>query len=406
MVEGRVREQNAGVVARDLADRGVRVERVVWVGDGLADLSDALAALLGRGLDLVVVTGGLGPTHDDRTMEAVAGVLGRPLARSDEALALVQAQMRMIGVRRARAETLRAGMEKQATLPAGAVVLAPAGTAPGAVVGAGRQVVVVLPGPPWEARAMWAAARTTAPVAALLGRGDAGRRVLRLAGVVESQFVEALGAVPEAVRDAAEVGVCARGGELEVTVRPGPGPQGATAARAVEEALDAAFGAAVFSRDGREVDQVVADALLARGEVLAVAESCTGGGLGARITAWAGSSAWFAGGVIAYANGVKESVLGVPPGVLARDGAVSRACAEAMAEGARRVVGAAWALSVTGVAGPGGGTAEKPVGLVWIAAAGPDGVTARELRLGTGRERIRDRSATEALHLLRERLGA
>jgi nicotinamide-nucleotide amidase len=335
-------------------------------------------------------------------MEVVAEVTGRPLAVDPEALEVVVAHS--LRRRAIDAATREAVARKQAALPQGSRPLLPVGTASGAVVPHGDAFVVVLPGPPWELEAMWEVALDTPEVAALLARVPAAdRRLLRLYGVVESEFVQAFDALDPAARAQAEVGVCARAGELEVSVRA---PAGTGAVLAVEAGLVGAFGDAVYSRDGRPAEEVAAEALLARGWTLAVAESCTGGLLGARLTARAGASAWFRGGVVAYDNAVKRDLLGVPEEVLVRHGAVSPECAVAMAEGARRVVGADWALSVTGVAGPGGGTPEKPVGLVYLGVAGPWGAEALEDRFRGDRERIRERAVAIALHLLRRALAA
>jgi nicotinamide-nucleotide amidase len=333
-------------------------------------------------------------------MEVVAEVTGRPLAIDPAVRAEVDA--RAI-VRPTIDAAMRAAVvDKQSALPAGARPLLPAGTAAGAVVPHGAALVVVLPGPPWELEAMWEDALGTEGLAALLARAGTGeRRLLRLYGVVESEFVRAFGELDPAIRDAVEVGVCASPGELEVAIR------GGAEVAPVEEHLLERFGASVYSRDGTRVDERVGAALLARGETLAVAESCTGGLLGARLTARAGASAWFRGGVIAYDNEVKRGLLGVPEEVLVRHGAVSAECARAMAEGARRAVGADWALSVTGVAGPGGGTPEKPVGLVYLGLAAPRGAGGvREERMRGDRERIRERSVAVSLHLLRVALHA
>ena len=183
------------------------------------------------------------------------------------------------------------------------------------------------------------------------------------------------------------VGICARDAELEITVRSAAGD--AWAADALEERLAAEFGPALYSRDGATLDEVVARGLLGAGQTVAVAESCTGGGLGARLTARSGSSAYVLGGVISYADEVKRDVLGVDAEALRRHGAVSAPVAEQMAAGVRSLVGSDWALSVTGIAGPGGGSPEKPVGLVYVGVAGPGGVSAREHRLRGDRERIR-----------------
>ena len=401
VLRGRIQESNAGYLARSLAERGVRTRRIMVVGDAMADLESGLRRLLDDGAGLVCTTGGLGPTHDDLTMAAVAAVAGRPLVLDREALAMVERQSG--GIRRrfpASEATLRAIREKQATMPAGATVLPPIGTAPGAVVPVGGALVVVLPGPPWELRAMWEEATASAgPLRDLLARaGRPPAPVLRLEGVLESEFVEALAALPGEVAE--DVGVYTKEGELEVIV-------GEPSAAALAAHLDEAFPGAVFSRDGRTVDEIVAGLLVERGEHLAVAESCTGGGLGQRLTVRPGASRWFRGGVISYDDDLKRGLLGVPPAIIERHGAVSAECATAMAEGARRVTGAEWGVSITGIAGPDGGTPEKPVGLVWVGVAGPAAAAAHELpRLRGDREAIRRRSITMALHRLRRALQA
>lgn len=293
---------------------------------------------------------------------------------------------------------------KQASLPEGARMLAPIGIAPGCALSCGDTLVVVLPGPPPEAAAMWEAAVAEEPVAGVLARAPRRtRRVLRIDGAVESQLVECLAVVPPAVLDPLDVVVCARDGELEVTI--GAGDAAREAAAEVEAALERRFGAALYSRDGRSGVAVVSDLLRARGETVSVAESCTGGGLGALLTALPGSSDIFTGGVIAYADPVKIALLGVPEAVLAAHGAVSEESARAMAAGVVAATGSDWGLSVTGVAGPGGGTPAKPVGLVFIGLHGPAGVSeVEELRGRGSRGQIRARAAARAVHLLRRAL--
>ncbi len=301
----------------------------------------------------------------------------------------------------------RAVQEKQASLPVGAAVLAPAGTAPGAVLEHQGVVVVVLPGPPWELESMWTVALRDQPaVVGLVARaGTPHERVLRIHAVPESLLVAEIEGIGEDVWDRLTVGICARDGELEVTIRADPGDE--WAADALEQRVAAGLGDALFSRDGSTVDDVVAEALVAAGETVAVAESCTGGGLGARLTARPGSSAYVLGGVIAYADEVKVAVLDVDAEVIRRHGAVSAECAERMAEGARRFLASDWALSITGVAGPGGGTEEKPVGLVYVGICGPGGTAHIRLdRRGGGREEIRARAVASAMHLLRIALAA
>ncbi len=395
---GRVGERNAGFLARSLAAHGVRVERTVIVGDSVSDVAQALLELLATGVALICTTGGLGPTADDLTMAAVAAATGRPLALSDEALALVTQRSRLLpprpGVDEVTLDRLR---RKQATLPAGATVLPPIGTAPGcALTHDDGTLVVVLPGPPSELEAMWLHALADGPVADLLPAAPAERaRTFRLWAVFEAEIVdhlETLGA-----DDLAAVGTYTREGELEIVVPERLGPR-------VEALLRDAFGDALFATDERHVDALVAELLLDAGATLAVAESCTGGGLGARLTAIPGASAWFLGGAITYADTAKVALLGVDPAIIAAHGAVSAECATAMATGARAALGATWALSITGIAGPDGGSPEKPVGLVFVGLAGPDGVVAAEHRFRGNREVIRHRAQTAALHHLRTAL--
>ena len=394
VLEGRVRDENGAAIAADLTARGVRVLGTSVVDDALGSIEGAVADALGSGTALVVVTGGLGPTHDDRTMEAVARAAGVELREDAEALGRIEAAMSGVRVR-ASAQVRAAAARKQALVPAGATSLPPPGTAPGAVLPVGAQTVVVLPGPPWECMASWDHALATPRMGELLASTGGAPITLRLAGVVESEFIEAID--DPRWHEGIEVGVCAKPGELEVVIRPAD-----AAGRALEAHLDAAFPGAIFSRDGARLEQVLGQALRDAGATLSTAESCTGGMIGARITGVAGSSAWYQGGVVSYDDAVKREVLGVPAEVLASHGAVSAECAAAMATGCRDRLGTTWALSVTGIAGPGGGTAEKPVGLVYVGLAGPDGVATRELHLHGDRERVRQRAATIALHMVRE----
>lgn len=402
ILQGRVQERNAGYLARRLETHGRAPTRVVIVGDGVAAIRDALRELLAAGAGLVVVSGGLGPTHDDRTMEAVAHAVGRPLVLDPGALELVERGR--AGIRRVEnisAGARRAVEQKQAMLPEGAEVIPPAGTAPGAVVHHAGAVIVVLPGPPWEFEEMWRRAVAGSSAVARLAEGaDAGaRRLLRLHGVVESEVAAEVARLAPADVDAVDIGICARSAEIEVAVR---GEEAAV--HGVEDALHRAFGARLYSRDGTTALQMVAARLESRGETMAIAESCTGGLLGSMLTAEAGSSTWFLGGVIAYANAVKASILGVDVSTLARHGAVSAECAGEMATGALRTTGAAWALSVTGIAGPGGGTVERPVGLVYLGLAGPQMFEVVERRFRGDRERVRQAAAMTAIHLLRRGL--
>jgi nicotinamide-nucleotide amidase len=393
---GRVSERNAGFLARSLATRGIATHRTLVVGDAPSEIQEGLEALLALEVDLICTSGGLGPTHDDLTMAAVAVVTGQPLELDAEALALVESRSRSVRLRRGvDASDLDRMRRKQATMPHGATVLPPIGTAPGCALSHNGTLIVVLPGPPWELERMWQAALAEGPLADLVGRSTAmPTQTFRLWSVFEAELVPVLETLDTAALD--QIGTYTREGELEIVVP-------ATLAPRVGELLAAHFGTALFATDDRHVDALVADALLARGETLAVGESCTGGGLGARLTAMPGASAWFVGGAITYSNKAKTALLGVDPEVIARDGAVSEECVLQMAAGARRATGASWGVAITGIAGPDGGTVEKPVGLVWIGIADPGGgVRAHELQaLRADREAIRRRAQTSALHHLR-----
>lgn len=396
---GRVRERNAGFLSRYLGARGIRVVETVIVGDTLEVIRDALTRLLETGVDLVCTSGGLGPTYDDLTMAAVAEATGRPLRVDPAALALVEERSRGVGRRYGLDEaSLDRMRRKQASLPEGGVVLPPAGTAPGCALTYDGTAIVVLPGPPWECETIWATAVTIEPLASLFARAPGlTTRTLRLWSVVEAELVDVLDPLGPAHLD--RIGTYTREGELEIVVPEVLGAQ-------VETLLGDAFPTALFATDDRHVDEIVASALVTAGQTLAVGESCTGGGLGARLTAQPGASRWFVGGAITYANEAKTRLLGVDPAIIATHGAVSAECASAMAEGARAVTGATWSVGITGVAGPDGGTPEKPVGLVWIAVDGPHGTVAYEHRFWRGdREGVRRRAHTAALHHLREALA-
>ncbi len=404
IVRGRVSDRNGGMLARWCDAHGMAVLGMAVVGDDPQDITRAVRAGIGSGADLVITTGGLGVTHDDLTMRAVAEATGRALALDPVALDLVRAAVASSAARdRVAAHIREATDRKQAMLPVGGDMLAPVGTAPGCVLEHEGRLIVVLPGPPFEADRMWDAATGHPAIAALIARaGGPPTLTLRLHGIIEPEVVGALADIPAATREGARLGICAKAGELELTLADRV-PDGATL---LADALDRAFPGATFTRHGRYVEEIVADTLLAHGARLAVAESCTGGMLGARLTALAGASSWFRGGVIAYDNAVKRDALGVPEDILADEGAVSVACAAAMAEGARTRLDAAWGVSITGIAGPGGGTPAKPVGTVMIGCAGPNGTVVDTHHFRGDRSLIRERSTVAALHLVRRCLTA
>ena len=402
LVRGDRRDLNGPFLAAELVGVGIEPARIVIVGDAPDELEGALR--LGLDTDLCIVSGGLGPTHDDRTVELVGRVLGRELEVDSELDRQIEA------VSRGHADRLRRpyadfapGVRKQASLPAGAESLGLAGTAPGFVLEAEGPLFVVLPGPPPELRRLWAAALKSGPVRALLARTEPPeRRTLRFYGVSESAVARALeeaGGEGEGV----EATICAR--DFEIHVDLVVGPKGGSRADAIATALRAQVGESLFSEDERSIGALVLDLCRSHGLTLATAESCTGGLVAARLTAVPGSSDVFRGSVVAYADDVKERELAVPAELLAAHGAVSAEVAAAMAAGVRQRLGTDVAVSVTGVAGPGGGTPEKPVGLVYLHASAPGGELWAEFSVPADRETIRVRATVAALHLLRRLLS-
>jgi competence/damage-inducible protein CinA-like protein len=402
LVRGERSDLNGPFLAREALKHGLEPVRIVIVGDAPEELEAALRAALAEA-DAVLTSGGLGPTHDDRTVELVARALGVGLHVEPEL------ERRIEAVSRAVAERLRrpyadfeVGVTKQATVPDGAVVLGLAGTAPGLLVANGRGVVVVLPGPPAELRRLWPNALETEPFRALLARTrPPGRRVLRLFGVSESAVARAL-AEAGGDGDGVEVTICARDFEIHVDIVVEPGAE--ERADALEARFVPPLERWLYGRDERPIEEHVLSLLRAQGQTLAVAESCSGGLVAARLTSVPGSSEVFLGGVVAYADEVKVRELGVPAELIERHGAVSAEVAEAMARGARERLRADVAVSVTGVAGPGGGTPEKPVGLVYLHAEGPSGGLGREFSFPGDRGSIRARATVGALHLVRRLL--
>jgi nicotinamide-nucleotide amidase len=403
LVRGERTDLNGPFLAREAERLGLEVARIDIVGDAPEELDRVLRAALDDG-DAVLTSGGLGPPHDDRTVEFVAGALGVGLRVDPELEAQIE------GVSRAAAERLRRryadfapGVTKQATIPDGAASIGLAGTAPGLLVPRddGR-LVVILPGPPSELRRLWPNALDTDAFRALLARtSPPQRRLLRFFGVSESAVARALDAAG-GDGDGVELTICARDFEIHVDVVVEPGAE----ARADE--LEARFLPPIeqflYGRDERGVEEHVLELCRARGWTLATAESCTGGLVAARLTSVPGSSAVVTGGVVAYANGVKVRELGVSAELLAAHGSVSAEAAEAMARGARERLGVDVAVSVTGIAGPDGGTPEKPVGLVYLHAETPDGGRGREFSFPGDRASIRARSVVGALHLVRRLL--
>ena len=406
VLTGRVPDRNGPWLAEQLRLLGVDVGHVVVVGDRPEDLRAALSFLAGTGVSLVITSGGLGPTADDLTADVVADHQGRSSA-VDPALeeriaAVVQGLMARRGWR-ADPEATAAGVRKQARVPDGATVLEPVGTAPGLIVppGEGRTgpTVLVLPGPPAELQGMWpAAVAGSTPPRALAGRAELRQETVRLWRTLEAQLAATLREHDQEL-DGLEITTCLRDGELEIVTRFAPAAQSAYDRLAA--LLADRYGDTLFST-GPTLDDLVARGFADQRLTVATAESCTGGLLAARLTARPGSSAWVLGGVAAYANSAKEQLVGVPAALLAAHGAVSPEVALALADGARDRFGADVGVGITGVAGPGGGTEDKPVGTVHLCVAGPDGREARSLVFPGSRAAVRERSVTMAMHLLRQ----
>lgn len=398
-----IADRNGPWISERLGELGIELAYIITVADRPDDLRRALTFMREEGIDLVVTTGGLGPTADDLTAEVVADFAGRRL-RIDSKMESRIAEILAGYARRLNFDpaAMDAANRKQALVPVGATPLEPVGTAPGLVVPAGEQVVVVLPGPPRELQPMWPVALATEPVAELLAQATPlHSHRMRLFGVPESEIAASLKQIEaEGVElDRIEITTCLRKGELEVDLRWRD--SGAATATAVRKGLADRHGRKLYSPDGRTVDELLAADL--RGRSLAVAESCTAGLLAAKIGDRAGASAYFSGGAVTYSNQAKTDLLGVDPDLIERHGAVSAEVAEAMANGALERFGADLAISITGVAGPEGGSEEKPVGYVCFHAVTGEGTSlGRDPVIPGSRADIRERSALLAMHLLRE----
>ncbi len=427
VLTGRVSDRNGPWLAERLRELGVEIAFNTIVADRPPDMLAALQFLAAQGLELIITSGGLGPTADDLTAQVVADFQGREMVL-DEAL-----EQRIAEILRPLAsrfpnldiEAVREGNRKQATVPVGAEVLGPVGTAPGLVVPPPDSqpegpTVVVLPGPPRELQPMWGEAAQTHAVRRALGRpAELRQRTMRLFGIPESEIAETLRV---AARDGVplqglEVTTCLKGGEIEVVTRYAPDAEGAY--EDLEAVVRGRHADTLYSTDGSTVDEQVA--ALLRGKAVegarapvagprsvATAESCTGGLLAARLTNLAGSSDYFKGTIVAYSNEAKTDLADVPAGLIERHGAVSEEVAAALARGACARLHADVGVGITGVAGPGGGSEAKPVGTVCfglaLARAGAPPLT-RTVHLPGGRADVRERSTTVAMHLLRRMLA-
>ena len=401
---GRVLNTHQQWLCRQLADRGYTVNRQVAIDDSGPAIEGAVREALARA-ELIVVTGGLGPTSDDRTRDLIAALLGRPLHEDQTVVAHVE------GFFAARKRPMPASTRIQAMVPEGASVLMNAnGTAPGLVMeptsdkNAACRLLVMLPGPPRELRPMF-----TDQVVPILSEqfplpAPFVCRTLKTTGMGESQVEEKIAEPLRALTNAGmDLGYCARIGEVDVRFVT----RGTDAQKNVAEAeriVRGILGPLVFAVDDEQLEETIIKLLTSRKQTIALAESCTGGAIADRLTNVPGASAVFLAGLVTYSNEAKQKFLGVRSETLAQHGAVSEATVREMAEGARAATGADYAISVTGIAGPGGGTPEKPAGTVWIGVASAAGTIAQRRFNAFDRETFKNVTSQHALDLLRLQL--
>ncbi len=408
VLTGIITDRNGPWLSERLVEHGVDAAMIHIVGDRPEDLMGSLRFMADAGMALIVTSGGLGPTADDLTAEIVGRFAGREMvldADLEERIAEILRPLmsRWPGLDE---DAIREANRKQAVVPVGATVLDPVGTAPGLVVppesGSGP-TVVVLPGPPRELHEMWEkAVATEAFRRAIAGATEYRHGVLRLYGIPESEIANTLRAAEDAglSLEPLEITTCLRRGEIEVATRYEPPAEGDY--RAFVEFVAERHPAELFSPDGATVDEQVASLLVQSEWTVAVAESCTGGLMSARLTERGGSSEYFLGGGVVYSNEAKVSLADVDPRLIEQFGAVSNEVAEALASGAVTRFGSDFGIGITGIAGPGGGSEEKPVGTVCFSVCARDGARlTRRLRLPGSRSDIRERSTTVAMHLLR-----
>lgn len=391
-------ETNSLYLTQKLNALGIEVRFKTIVGDNAEHLAQVFRAALGRSR-LIFLTGGLGPTEDDLNRQVVAEVLGRPLHEVPEIRRRIEERFARFG------RTMSENNARQALVPEGAEWLEnKLGTAPGLWISHQGVAVVLLPGPPKELEAMFEA--TCAPRLASLATGECLRsRVYKTVGLAESEVDQRIAPLYKNYQNPRTT-ILATAGVIEIHLQ-------ARATNDVEanelldqlgDRIEAALGEYVFSSGGESLEEVVGMYLVMRQKTVAVAESCTGGLLSERLTRVPGSSNYFLGGMVCYSNELKTALAGVPADLIAEHGAVSLAVAQAMAEGVRKRTGASLGIGITGVAGPGGGTPEKPVGLVFIALADENGTQIREFRFPGDRERVRHWASQMALEAVRRRL--
>jgi nicotinamide-nucleotide amidase len=388
-------DTNSLFLTTQLNRLGVEVTRKTVVGDELAALRNAFDQAAQR-VELVIASGGLGPTEDDRTRDAVADLLGRKLARDPAVMKMIEARFRKIG--RAMSEVNK----RQAMVPEGATVLEnDRGTAPGLWLESNGRIIILLPGPPHELKAMF-----TAQVGPRLGRLATGVRLvareLRVAGMGESDVDQRIAPIYTRYEDV-QTTILTAPGEIQIHLRAWSKDTAAAERQlqGIQESIVLALGEAVFTTAGESMEEVVARELTMHHATIATAESCTGGLLAERLTSISGSSAYFLGGVVSYSNTLKSAWVDVPAEIIESRGAVSSEVAVALADGIRRRTGATLGVGITGVAGPTGGTPEKPVGTVHVAISDASGSKERGVHYPGERDRIRWQASQTAMDLVR-----
>lgn len=398
LLTGRTADTNSLFLADELLNLGIETAFKTVVGDNEKDLEEVFRRALERA-EVVVITGGLGPTEDDITRKVLARLLKKRLVLNEQALASIKA------VFAARGREYPASNDRQALIPSGARMLRnPVGIAPGFFLIEDNRFITVLPGVPQEMRAMFTGELRHELVSHCRSDVYIRRKVLHTWGIAESKVNELLEDLLK--REQPVMGLTARETGVDVTIlaRGGSRDLAITLVDRTENEVRKRLGDAIYGADGQSMEDVVGALLWQRKLTLAVAESCTGGLIGSRITNVSGSSGYFERGVVTYSNTAKTDLLGVPADLIAAHGAVSREVAATMAAGIRDRAGAGLGLAVTGIAGPGGGSAEKPVGLVYIGLATAEGVKVEEKRFLGNRDQIRQRTAQAALDMVRKYL--
>lgn len=388
-------DTNSLLLTAELNKLGIEVARKVIIGDDRAGLREAFREAMERA-EIVIAIGGLGPTEDDVTREAVAELLGRKLQLDEEIVRALQERFRRFG------RQMSESNKRQAMVPEGATVLEnKRGTAPGLWLEEKGSVVILLPGPPHEMKAM-VEQQVRPRLEKLSGQRRLYAREMRVAGLPESEVDQRIAPIYTGYADAVTT-ILAAPGEIQIHLRAWS-EDAAAANRMLEELVERirfALGEAVFTISGEDMETVVANALNQNHATIAVAESCTGGLVAQRLTSIPGSSSYFLGGVVCYSNALKSAWADVPAELIEAKGAVSAEVAVALAEGIRGRTGATLGVGITGIAGPSGGTPEKPVGTVHIALANESSTKERAMHFPGDRERIRLYASQSALDMVR-----